>query len=134
MNANAVVLLLGVVIAAMIASVTLTLKFNLEFSERYGKGVVSYGWAGVCGFAGIATISSFGIEDESRFVVLAITAALTLIAMRECNKRAAELGADKSLCKKAMWIQFFAPLGLVGIVLALMIGFSGNDKNKKNKK
>lgn len=134
MNANTTVLLLIIIIAAMIASVALTLKCNAVFSERFGKSVISYGWAGVCGFAGIAAISSFGIEDESRFVMLAVTAALTIISMRKCGKRAAELGADESMSKKAMWIQFFAPLGIVGIVLALMIGFSGNDKNKNNKK
>lgn len=130
MNANATVLVLLIIIVAMIASWNLTYRCNRVFTERYGKSVISYVWAGVCGFAGMATISSFGIEDESRFIVLAVTAVLTIISMKQCKKRAAKMGADESLSQKAMWIQFIAPLGIVGIVLALTIGSSSN-KNKK---
>lgn len=130
MNANTTVLVLLIIIVAMIASWNLTLRCNGVFTERYGKSVISYIWAGVCGFAGMATISSFGIEDDSRFIVLAVTAVLTVISMRKCKKRAAEMGADESMSKKAMWIQFIAPLGIVGIFLALTIGSSSNKKKK----
>lgn len=130
MNANATVLVLIIIIVAMIASWNLTYRCNGVFTKRYGKGVISYVWAGVCGFAGMATITSFGGEDKSRFIVLAVTVVLTIVSMKQCKKRAAEMGADESMSKKAMWIQFIAPLGIVGIFLALTIGSSSNKKKK----
>ena len=72
----------------------------------------------------------FGDEDKIRFIVLAVTVVLTVISIKKCKQRAAEMGADESMSKKAMWIQFIAPLGIVGIFLALTIGSSSN-KNKK---
>ncbi len=128
MNSNATILLLIIIIVAMIASGNLTYRCNGVFTERYGKSVISYVWAGVCGFAGMATITSLVIGDESRFIVLAVTVVLTVISMKKYKKRAAEMGANDSMSQKAMWIQFIAPLGIVGVFLALEIASSPNKK------
>lgn len=130
MNANTTVLVLLIIIVAMIASWNLTLRCNRVFTERYGKSVISYVWAVVCGAAGFLTVILFGDEDKIRFIVLAVAVVLTVISMKKCRQRAAEMGADESESRKAMWIQFIAPLGIVGIFLALTIGSSSN-KNKK---
>lgn len=132
MNANTTVLVLLIIIVAMISSWNLTLRCNRVFAERYGKSVISYTWAIACGAAGSLTVILFGDEDKIRFIALAVTVVLTVISMKKCKARAAEMGADESMSKKAMWIQFIAPLGFVGIFLALMIGSSDNKgKNKK---
>lgn len=130
MNANAVVLLIIIIIAAMFASWHLTLQCNDLFIEKYGKGVISYVWAGVCGFAGVAAISSFGGHDKSRFIVLAVTIVLTVISMKQCRKRAIEIGADECMSRRAMWVQFIAPLGVVGIYLALALRNSSDKIDK----
>ena len=128
MGSNGVLLLMIVVIAAVAISWGLTIQCNDIFIQRYGKGIISYGWAGVCGFFGLMTISLFGGGDKARFIVLIVTIILTVISMKKCRQRAAEMGVDEEMTKKAMFIQFIAPIGLVGIILALSIG---NDSKKK---
>ena len=130
MGSNGVLLVMIVVVAAVVISWGLTIRCNDVFIQRYGKGIVSYGWAGVCGFAGLATVISFGDGTNGRFIALAVTIVLTVISMKQCKKRAAEMGADEEMTKKAMFIQFIAPIGFMGIILALSIG---NDKPKKRK-
>ena len=128
MGSDFVLLLMIVVIAAVAISWGLTIQCNDIFIQRYGKGIISYGWAGVCGFFGLMTISMFGGGDKARFIVLIVTIVLTVISMKKCRQRAAEMGVDEEMTKKAMFIQFIAPIGLVGIILALSIG---NDSKKK---
>ena len=128
MGSDFVLLLMIVVIAAVAISWGLTIQCNDIFIQRYGKGIISYGWAGVCGFFGLMTISLFGGGDKAGFIILIITIVLTVISMKKCRQRAAEMGVDEEMTKKAMFIQFIAPIGLVGIILALSIG---NDSKKK---
>ena len=130
MGSNGVLLLMIIVVVAVALSWGLTIRCNDLFIQKYGRGIISYGWAGVCGFAGLATISSFGGGTNERFIVLIVTIILTVISMKKCRQRAAEMGVDEEMTKKAMFIQFIAPIGLVGIILALSIG---NDQPKKRK-
>ena len=130
MSSNGVLLLMIVVVAAVVISWGMTIRCNDVFIQRYGKGIVSYGWAGVCGFAGLVTVISFGDGTNGRFIALAVTIVLTVISMKQFKKRAAEMGVDEEMTKKAMFIQFIAPIGFVGIILALSIG-SSNNKRKK---
>ena len=130
MGPNGVLLLMIAVIAAVVISWGLTIRCNDVFIQRYGKGIVSYGWAGVCGLAGLVTVVTFEDGKNDKYIALAVTIVLTVISMKQCRKRAAEMGVDKEMTKKAMFIQLIAPVGIVGIILALSIG-SHNDKRKK---
>lgn len=117
-----------IIIAAMVVSWVLTYQFNNLFAEKYGNGAISYAWAGVCAFADLLAISSTGKFDISKFVEIFIAVVLTYLSMKKCKKRAAEMGADEEMSRKAMWIQFIAPLGVIGLYFALVIGFSSKKK------
>ena len=130
MGSNGVLLLMIIVVAAVAISWNMTIRCNDLFIQKYGRGIISYGWAGVCGFAGLATISSFGGGTNERFIVLIVTIILTVISVKKCRQRAAEIGADEESTKMAVFIQFIAPIGFMGIILALSIG---NDQPKKRK-
>lgn len=128
MSSNAVFFLILIIGAAMFVSQTVTYKFDAWFVKNYGDRIISYGWAGACAFAGVAAAVSFGDGDKSRFIVLAVAAVLAVVSMKKCRKRAAEMGADEEMCKKAMWIQFIAPLGIVGLFIVFSLGSSSKKK------
>ena len=114
----------------MVASWVLTHWCNNVFTEKYGKGVISYAWAGVCALAdviAVTTANGYGFVD---FIEVVIAVILTYVSMKKCKERAAEMGADEELCKKAMWIQCIAPLGLIGLYIALMPRNSSKNKKK----
>lgn len=117
------------IVILMAAGWILTRWCNGVFTEKYGKSVISYTWAGVCAFAdviAVTTAKGYGFVD---FIEVVIAVILTCVSMKKCRERAAQIGADEALCKKAMWIQCIAPLGLIGLYIALMP--SSSSKNKK---
>lgn len=118
------------IVILMAASWILTHWCNNVFTEKYGKSVISLSWAGICALAdviAVTTASGYGVGDFFEAVIAVI---LTYISMKKCRERAAQMGADEDMCKKAMWIQCIAPLGLIGLYIALMPGSSSNKKKK----
>ena len=124
---NTLELLLIVILMA--AGWILTHWCNGVFTEKYGKSVISYTWAGVCAFADVIAVTKADRYDFVDFIEVVVAVILTYVSMKKCKERAAQMGADESLCKKAMWIQCIAPLGLIGLYIALMP--SSSSKNKK---